>query len=80
MDKEESWRLKSRATWLESGDENTKLFQSFTKGRRCSNTIWHLRDQGGNLETTFYGMSRLDKNHFQELIKAENQDSIEEVV
>jgi hypothetical protein len=80
MDKEESWRLKSRATWLESGDENTKLFQSFAKGRRCANTIWHLRDQGGNLETTFDGMSRLGKKHFQELFKAENQASIEEVV
>jgi hypothetical protein len=79
-EKEESWRLKSIAIWLASGDENTKFFQAFAKGRRCANTIWHLRDQEGNLENSFEGMARLGKNHFQELFRAENQATIEEVV
>jgi len=39
-EKEELWRLKSKAIWLKSGDENTKFFQAFAKGRKCSNTIW----------------------------------------
>ena len=39
-EKEDSWRLKSRAIWLESGDENTNFFQAFAKGRRSVNTIW----------------------------------------
>jgi hypothetical protein len=79
-DKEEMWRLKSRATWLASGDENTKFFQAFSKGRRCANTIWHLKDRDGNQENTFEGMSRLGKKHFQDLFIAENQATIEEVV
>jgi hypothetical protein len=79
-EKEESWRLKSRAIWLASGDENTKFFQAFAKGRRNVNTIWQLKDLEGNLENTFEGMSRLGKKHFQNLFKAENQASIEEVV
>jgi hypothetical protein len=31
-EKEASWRMKSRTTWLAKGDENTKLFQDYAKG------------------------------------------------
>jgi hypothetical protein len=79
-EKEETWRLKSRAIWLESGDENTKFFQAYAKGRKNVNTIWHLKDQYGNLETSFEGMSLLGKNYFQNLFKVDNQATIEEVV
>jgi hypothetical protein len=65
---------------LESGDENTKFFQDFSKGRRNVNTIWQLKDSAGNMENTFEGMSSLGKNYFQNLFKAETQASIEEVV
>ena len=47
-EKEESWRLKSRALWLECGDNNTKNFHAFAKGRKAVNTIWSLRDEDGN--------------------------------
>jgi hypothetical protein len=33
-DKEASWRLKSCVIWLTFGDENTKLFHSYSKGRK----------------------------------------------
>ena len=39
LKKEETWRLKSRATWLEVGDDNTKLFHAYDKGRKVVNTI-----------------------------------------
>lgn len=38
-DNEEKWRLKSRAIWLEAGDENSKFFQNYAKGRINTNTI-----------------------------------------
>lgn len=79
-EKEETWRLKSKAIWLESGDENTKFFQAYAKGRKNVNTIWYLKDQDGNLETSFEGLSLLGKNHFKNLFKANNQATIEEVV
>jgi hypothetical protein len=79
-EKEETWRLKSRAIWLESGDENTKFFQAYAKGRKNVNTIWHLKDQDKNLETSFEGMSTQGKNYFQNLFKADSQATIEEVV
>jgi len=33
-DIEEQWRIKSRAIWLSAGDENTKVFQNYAKGRK----------------------------------------------
>eukprot|EP00253_Pinus_taeda_P015629 PITA_15629 len=41
-EREETWRLKSRAIWLQAGDDNTKFFQNYAKGRKVSNTIWNL--------------------------------------
>jgi hypothetical protein len=36
---EKEWRLKSRATWIAEGDENTKFFQNFSKHQKNINTI-----------------------------------------
>jgi len=79
-EKEETWRLKSRAIWLKSGDENTKFYHAYAKGRKNANTIWKLEDSEGREENTFEGMARIGVSHFQNLFKANNQASIEEVV
>ena len=44
-EKEDMWRLKSCPLWLASGDENIKLFQAYTKGRKIKNIIWSLENQ-----------------------------------
>jgi len=80
QEKEETWRLKSRAVWLESGDENTKFFQAYAKGRKCANTIWKLEDLDGRVENSFEGMAKIGVSHFQNLFKANSQATIEEVV
>jgi hypothetical protein len=56
-DREATWRLKSRALWLESGDENTKFFQAYAKGRKTANTIWSLQDQSQREITSFEGLA-----------------------
>ena len=65
---------------MKSGDENTKFFQAYAKGKKCSNSIWQLKDHDGKKEHTFEGMSRIGIFFFQELYKVENKATIEEVI
>ena len=43
LEKEEEWRLKSRAIWLECGDDNTKFFHAYARGRKVK---YHLEFAG----------------------------------
>lgn len=38
-EREDAWRLKSRAIWLNCGDENTKFFQAYARGQNMTNII-----------------------------------------
>lgn len=42
------WRLKSRALWLEAGDQNTKYFQKMATHCKNYNTIWEVKDAKGH--------------------------------
>jgi hypothetical protein len=79
-EKEALWRLKSHAIWLAYGDENTKFFHSFSKGRKMTNTIWGLTQGDGQLVNTFEGLSSLGTSHFKEIFKAQVRSSIAEIV
>ncbi|CAA7031429.1 unnamed protein product [Microthlaspi erraticum] len=48
-DEETYWKQKSRNTWLEEGDRNTKFFQACTKSRFSRNRIMSIKDNNGNL-------------------------------
>ena len=80
LEKEETWRLKSRALWLECGDDNTKFFHAYARGRKVENTIWNLQDEEGNSHVTFEDKATYGVNHFQRLFKAPLHASIEEVI
>ena len=38
--KEVTWRLKSRALWIQEGDLSTKFFHAFSTQRKNTNAIW----------------------------------------
>ena len=80
QDKEETWRLKSRAIWLESGDDNTKFFHAYARGRKSSNTIWSLLDSHCVAQTNFDEKARLGVSHFKNLFKDPPQVNIVEVI
>ena len=80
LEKEEAWRLKSRAIWLESGDDNTKNFHAYARGRMVANTIWSLRDEEGTSYVSFEEKASCGVTHFQQLFKAPAQASIAEII
>jgi len=55
--------LKSRAIWLKCGDENTKFFQAYAKGRKFTNSIWALNSAAGEQATSFDGLAELGVRH-----------------
>eukprot|EP00253_Pinus_taeda_P002838 PITA_02838 len=78
--KEEEWRLKSRAIWLKSGNENTGFFHNFAKGRKSANTIWSLKDEEGRVVRTFSDLSGLGQRHFQRIFSDTGEATIAEVI
>jgi hypothetical protein len=51
LDEEERWRQKRRATWIKSGDNNTKFFHRFASYRRNKKYLWEITDDDGRLHT-----------------------------
>ena len=69
-EREDLWRLKSRAIWLSSGDDITKFFHAYAKGMKAHNSIWELQDGVGNRESSFEGLEHLGVTHFKNLFAA----------
>jgi hypothetical protein len=78
--REEEWHLKIWALWLEKGDDNTKFFQAYAKGRKMDNTIWSLKDSEGRKVSSFDGMARIGKEYFHSLFKADQRASMADIV
>lgn len=45
-----------------------------------ANAIWSLKNESGIEESSFAGMTRVEKNHFSDLFKAQESTSIAEIV
>eukprot|EP00253_Pinus_taeda_P001601 PITA_01601 len=76
----EEWRLKSRAIWLKAGDENSKFFHNYAKGRKSANTIWSLKNGEGREAKTFEALSALGQCHFQNQFADQGEVTIAEVI
>ena len=79
-ERQEILRLKSRAIWMESGDDNTKFFQAFAKGRKQQNTIWELKKENNETANTFEDLAKTGRNYFENIFKENQQATIVEVI
>ena len=57
-------KLKSRALWLEAGDENTNFFHCFASHRKNINTILEIKDEIGGTTQNFHDKAKETVNHF----------------
>jgi hypothetical protein len=62
---ESTWRLRSRAIWIEKGDKNTKKNHKYTTQRRCQNTIWDIADDDGCIKSSEKDIKEVAFKHFQ---------------
>jgi hypothetical protein len=73
--KEELWRQRSRAIWIQSGDQNTKFFHQFSSHRRNQKHIWEILDDTGTLHTGQEELKEEAVKYFKNFFKAQEQPS-----
>ena len=65
---------------MECGDDNTKFFQAFAKGRKQQNTIWELRKDSNEVVSLFEDLADIGKSHFENLFKSYQQATISKII
>lgn len=80
LERKEQWRLKSREIWLSTGNEKSKFFHNYAKGRKNSNTILGMRSEDDQIEKSFAKLASMGKDHFMNIFKAPAEVTIVEVV
>jgi hypothetical protein len=68
--KEELWRQRSRAIWVQSGDQNTKFFHQFSSHRRNSKHIWEIRDVTGTVHNGQEAIIEEAENYYKNFFKS----------
>eukprot|EP00253_Pinus_taeda_P031782 PITA_31782 len=79
-EREESIRLRSRALWIQAGDDNTEFFHNFAKCRKVSNTIWKLPTPDGDLADNFNKLAHLEEEDIESLISPVTAEELEGVL
>jgi hypothetical protein len=78
--KEELWRQRSRAIWVQSGDQNMKFFHQFASHRRNIKHIWEIRDDTGTAhcgqESIKEEAVKYYKNFFKSLDQSHPSDQV----
>jgi hypothetical protein len=64
---EELWRQRIRATWLKSGDQNTRFFNNYADTRRNKKYIWEILDEDVQIHRGQEALKKEAKIHFKGL-------------
>ena len=65
---------------MECGDDNTKYFQAFAKGKKQQNTIWELKNENNETVNTFEDLANTGRKYFESIFKKDHQTTIAEVI
>jgi hypothetical protein len=78
MVEEESWRQKSQAIWIKSGDKNTKFFHHYASYRRNKKFIWEIKDEAGKVHLGQQAIKDEAVRHFRSFFNDTGQINMEE--
>lgn len=80
QEEEEYWKLKSKNSWLQVGDKNTKIFHSWAKARKMRNNIPSLYDSGGVEHTSEEAKGEIAIKYFTELFSTSSPSDATELL
>jgi hypothetical protein len=80
MEEEARWRLKSRALWIQCGDNNSKYFHHFTSYRRNKKYLWEIQDDQGHFHQGQDALKKEAKRFFSSFYQEEDENKIVEQV
>jgi len=79
-EQEDLWRIRSRATWVKSGDQNNKFFHQFSNQRRNRKFIWEIADNSGTIHKDQKAIADEVVKYFKNFFKPSTHDITEEQV
>jgi hypothetical protein len=68
--KENQWRLRSRALWLNGGNKNSKFFHTYANANRVKKHIWKIQTGPDNFATDQNTIKEATVHFFKDLYKA----------
>lgn len=72
INEEQFWKEKSRLTWLQNGDKNSKYFHAAMKNRRAQNRIQKLIDEEGKEWYSEVKLGEVAEKYFKMLFTSED--------
>jgi hypothetical protein len=75
---ENRWRLKSRALWLTSGDNNTRFFHRFASHRRNKKLIWDIEAENGSIAHSIEDIKKEAHNYYKNFFKQDQNISLQD--
>jgi hypothetical protein len=76
---EELWRLNNRATWILSGDKNTKYFHRFASFRRNKKQLWEVKDETDHFHSGQEDIKKEVVRHFNNFYKESNNSIVDQI-
>ena len=73
-DKVHGAQIRSRAKWVEEGEQNSKFFLGLEKRHQTNNSIYQLQDDGGDLNDDNDDIMTTCKSFYKKLYTEENID------
>ncbi|KAM6547612.1 hypothetical protein CsatB_019288 [Cannabis sativa] len=79
---EDYWHQRSRISWLQSGDSNTKFFHQHASTRKKNNQIRKLTDANGNVQIGSQALLTIISDYYQDLFTSHgvDQESVDIII